>query len=182
VHPETRPQFLSMPAPQPPSRAVTFSYTTTVAPTLAYDDTVVTSPEPAYRTVANEVAVTYAYSGPPGQISVEARLSNAGGWHSTVPLTPGRSFSGTAYTGTVHLDLDALQARADTGAEAAEMSAGEVDVAIVARVATATGTPFTPALKLKLTPAALTVADGGLVVTSRPEGDQHRRPADPRQR
>jgi diguanylate cyclase (GGDEF)-like protein len=44
------------------------------------------------------------------------------------------------------------------------MGAGEVEVAIVARIATATGTPFTPALKLKLTPAVLT-ADGSFVVT-----------------
>ncbi|WP_127497651.1 signal peptidase I [Actinoplanes solisilvae] len=161
----TRPPSLSMPAPQPPARAVTFSYATTVAPTPAYDGTVITSPEPVFRTVANDVAVTYAYTGPPGQISVEARLSNAGGWHSTVPLSPERSFSGTADTGTVHLDLDALQARADTGAAAAGMGAGEVEVAVVARVATATGTPFTPTLKLKLTPAVLTVADGSLVVT-----------------
>jgi diguanylate cyclase (GGDEF)-like protein len=143
---------------------VTFSYATTVAPTAAYDGTVVTSPEPVFRTVANDVVVTYAYTGPPGQISVAARLSNASGWHSTVPLSPGRSFSGTAYTGTVHLDLDALQARADTGAKAAGMGAGEVEVAIVARIATATGTPFTPALNLKLTPAVLT-ADGSFVVT-----------------
>ncbi|WP_285689027.1 DUF5305 family protein [Actinoplanes sp. NBRC 103695] len=161
----TRPPSRSVPAPQPPARTVTFSYATTVEPTAAYDGTVVTSPDPVFRTVANDIVVTYAYTGPPGQISVAARLSNASGWHSTVPLSPGRSFSGTAYTGTVHLDLDALQARADTGAEATGMGSGEVEVAIVARVATATGTPFTPALKLKLTPAVLTVADGGLVVT-----------------
>lgn len=160
----SRPQFLAAPLPQPPARAVTFSYATTVAPTPAYDGTTVTSPDPVFRTVANDVTVTHAYTGPPGQISVEARLSTAAGWHSTVPLSGGRSFSGASYTGTVRLDLDALQARADAGAKATGTSAGELDVAIVPRITTATGTPFTPALKLKLTPTALTVAADTLVV------------------
>jgi signal peptidase I len=160
----SRPQSLAAPLPQAPARAVTFSYATTVAPTPAYDRTTVTSPDPVFRTVANDVTVTHAYTGPPGQISVEARLSTAAGWRSTVPLSGVRPFSGASHTGTVRLDLDALQARADAGAKATGTSAGELDVTIVPRIATATGTPFTPALKLKLTPTALTVAADTLVV------------------
>src|SRR3569833_2821663 len=105
----SRPPSRSMLAPAPPARTVAFSYATTVEPTAACDGTVVPAPDPVFRSVAHDVVVSYTYTGPPGPLSAEARLSSAGGWHSTIPLVPGRPFSGAANTGAVHLDLGALQ-------------------------------------------------------------------------
>jgi signal peptidase I len=160
----TRPVERSVTVPAPPPRTMTFSYATTVPRTPAYDDTTVTSPEPVFRTVADHVDVTFAYRGPPGTVGVAAELSVAGGWHATVPLVRQRSFTADTYTDVVRLDLDALAARAASGAEAAGLGAGEVAVAIVPRIGNPHGAPFVPALRLTLTPLALTVADGGLVV------------------
>jgi diguanylate cyclase (GGDEF)-like protein len=148
----------------PPGRTMTFSYATTVPRTPAYDGTTVTSPEPVFRTVADHVDVTFEYRGPPGTVGVAAELSVSGGWRTTIPLAGQRSFAGSTYRDVVRLDLDALADRAAVGASAAGLPAGEVSVAVVPTVGGGDGTPFTPALKMRLTPQALTLADGPLVV------------------
>jgi signal peptidase I len=147
-----------------PARTVTFSYAAAVARTLAYDGTTVKSPEPVFRKVATNVDVDFTYHGPSGTVAVQAELSAAGGWHSTVPLAPLRPFTGTRYRDTVRLDLDALETRIRAGTAAAGIVATDMHVAVVPRITDATGTPFQPALKLQLTTAALTVADSPLVV------------------
>lgn len=160
----TRPTVVAVPVHAAPTRSMTFSYVTTVARTPAYDGTVVRAPEPVFRTVAKTVDVIFTYTGPPGRVMVDARLALANGWHSTVPLAAARAFTGDTYRGTVRLDLDSLQARASAGGRFTGMPATEVGIVIVPHITTATGGPFAPALKLTLTPLALTVADGPLVV------------------
>lgn len=162
----TRPVATSVSARPPPARTMAFSYSATVPRTPAYDGTTITSPEPIFRRVAKHVDVTFRYQGLPGRIGVAAELSVAGGWHTTVPLARERPFTGGTYQGVVRLDLDALEVRADAGAEAAGLAASEVAVAVVPRVTGGTGVPFAPALNLRLTSATLTLGGGSLVVTS----------------
>lgn len=151
---------------QPPStRSMTFSYAATVPLTSAYDGTEVVAPEPVFRTVADAVTVTFAYRGPPGQVEVDAELSIANGWHSTVPLLAEQPADGTGDAATVRLDLDLLAARAAAGAKATGTRGNALKIAVVPRVTTGTGAPFTPALHLFLTPAALALEIPGGALT-----------------
>lgn len=148
-------------------QTMTFSYRTTVRPSVAYDDTVVTSPDPVFRSLAKSVDVRYSYSGPTGSIAVAAELSTAGGWHSTVPLRSQVSFDSDEYTGTVRLDLEALEDRAQAAAVVTGIPASEVQIAIIPSVTTADQTAFEPVLTMMLTPLQLTLAgeESSLTVT-----------------
>lgn len=149
------------------AQTMTFSYRTEVRPSAAYDDTIVTSPDPVFRKLAQTVDVRYSYRGRPGSIAVTAELSTAGGWHSTVPLGPPVSFSGDVQSETVRLDLKALEDRAQAAAAETGMPASEVQIAIVPSVTTADGSTFEPVLTMMLTPLQLTLVgeESSLTVT-----------------
>ncbi len=149
-------------------QTMTFSYRTTVRPSAAYDGTVVASPDPVFRNLAKSVEVRYAYSGRAGTIAVSAQLSTAGGWHSTVPLRPQVSFASNDYTGTVRLDLKALEDRAQAAASVTGIPATEVEIAIIPSVTTPDGSTFEPVLTMMLTPLQLTMAgeESSLTVTN----------------
>jgi hypothetical protein len=123
----------------------------------AYDDTTVTAPEPIFRKLTDTVDVEYAYEGDPGAVAVTAELSTASGWHSTVPLGGPKSFTEDSYTGTVSLDLQALENRAQAAAAATGIPASQVDIAVVPTVTTAGSKAFAPELALALTPLQLTL-------------------------
>jgi signal peptidase I len=145
---------------QPPTdQSLTFSYGATVPLTKAYDSTKVIAPDPVFRSVADTVDVTFAYRGPPGQVEVDAELSIANGWHSTVSLLAKQPVDGAGDPETVKLDLDALAARAAAGAKATGSSGDIVNISVVPRVSTGTGQPFAPTLGLELTPLALALQD-----------------------
>src|SRR5439155_6667766 len=95
----SRPPTSQVPVPPPPAQAMTFSYQATVPRTPAYDSTTVTSPDPIFRKTTNTVRVRFSYQGQPGTLQVDAELSNAFGWHSTVPLAGPRSFPTGRYDG-----------------------------------------------------------------------------------
>jgi signal peptidase I len=137
-----------------------FSYTADVGESPAYDDTTATSPEPIFRTRADTVDVEYSYRGDPGTVTVNAELSMQGGWTSTVSLTDAETFTGSEYTGTVQLDLAALEARAEAAAAATGLPMGPVTIALVPEVTTGSGAQFRPALDLNLAPVALTLPGG----------------------
>ena len=141
-------------------RAMTFSYTTSVPRTLAYDDTTVDSPDPVFRTVAKTVDVHFSYRGIPGTVVVSAELSTPSGWHSTVPLSARRTITTTRYNGTVRLDLAALEARSQAAAIVTGMPASPLTVTVRPLMTTAGAAQFAPALRLSLTPLQLTLADG----------------------
>lgn len=158
--PVTRP----VTAQQPSDRAVTFSYTATVPPSAAYDDTAVTSPEPVFRALANSVEVRYRYQGEPGTVSVTAELSTASGWHSTVLLSDSHRFADHTYDGHVHLDLDSLVDRADRAAKVIGLPADQLTVTVRPHFTSPRG-DFSPELPLTLTPTELTpAADASLRV------------------
>jgi signal peptidase I len=164
-------------APTAPAVATTdsgqsmiFSYTADVPQSPAYDDTTVDAPQPIFRKLTDDVEVEYTYTGDSGSISVAAELSTASGWRSTVPLAAPQRFDEDAHTGTVSLDLKALEKRAQSAAEVTGIPASQVDVKVVPTVITEDDKKFQPELALTLTPlqltlagdeAALTVGDGG---------------------
>lgn len=127
-----------------------FSYTADVPTSPAYDDTTVTAPEPVFRKLTDTLEVEYAYRGAPGRIAVAAELSTAGGWRSTVPLRDAERFGENRYEGSVVLDLDALDKRAQAAAAATGIPAGDVTVMVVPTVTTPEGETFEPALALTL--------------------------------
>lgn len=137
---------------------MTFSYSASVPRSPAYDDTTVTAPDPLFRTLVDQVQVEYAYQGVPGQISVSAELSSASGWHTEMPLHPAVTFDSSRHTGTVDVDLDALDARAQAAAEATSIPTAQVEVVIVARVETVEGAVFAPGVTFALTPLTFQLA------------------------
>jgi signal peptidase I len=140
------------------SPRMTFAYSAPVARSAAYDGTRAVSPQPIFRKLADKVDLRYTYRGPAGRIAVNAVLSTASGWTSTVPLMPARSFSGTTYVGTTQLRLSELEARARAAASATGLPSGQVQITLEPTVTSATGTSFTPLLGLKLDPLALSLS------------------------
>jgi hypothetical protein len=100
-------------------------------------------------------------------VSVTARLSTPGGWHSTVPLEAWSRVAGDEHEGTVRLDLEAFEARADAASGATGLPAGPISIAVTPRVKTGKGSVFEPTLELSLSPLQLAlVGDAkGLTVT-----------------
>lgn len=141
-------------------QSMTFSYTAAVPRTPAYDGTTVSSPDPIFRKLARMVDLHYAYRGSPGSVVVDAKLTNGSGWHTTVALAPLTAFTANRYDGVIRLDLGKLEARANAAAQAIGVSPGPLSVAISAHVTTAEAAPFTPTLRLTLTPLQLTLAGG----------------------
>jgi signal peptidase I len=138
-------------------QSMTFSYTASVPESPAYDDTTVTAPQPIFRKLTDTVDVEYFYEGDPGTVAVAAELSTASGWHSTVPLSTPKTFTEDSYTGSVSLDLRALEKRALAAAEATGIPASQVDIAVVPTVTAPGSKAFTPELALALTPLQLTL-------------------------
>jgi signal peptidase I len=144
-------------------RSMHFSYSAHVRRSAAYDGTTVTAPAPVFRKLTHAVLVHYAYRGAPGDIAVAARLSTPSGWRASLPLSARNTFTGNHYDGTVRLDLDAIDARAQAGARATGIPASPLTVTIAATVHTAVGTPFTPSLRT-VTPARITAAGHAVAV------------------
>lgn len=142
-----------------------FSYTADVGESAAYDGTTATSPDPVFRKLANTADVDFAYHGDPGTISVVAELTSTSGWHSTVPLSSRQTFTGNTYEGSVSLDLESLEARADAAAAATGVAVSPLSIAVIPQVTTDSGAVFTPELKLSLTPLQLTLAGGKQALT-----------------
>jgi signal peptidase I len=138
-------------------QSMTFSYTASVPESPAYDDTTVTAPQPIFRKLTDTVDVEYSYEGDPGTVAVAAELSTASGWHSTVPLGTPKTFTEDSYTGTVSLDLKALEKRAFAAAEATGIPASQLDIAVVPTVTAPGSKAFAPELALALTPLQLTL-------------------------
>jgi signal peptidase I len=136
-----------------------FDYTAAVRPTAAYDGTTVHAPEPVFRRLANTVEVHFDYRGHPGSVTVDAELSTASGWRSTVALAARTSFPTNSYQGAVRLNLSELEHRAQAAAEVTGLPAGPITVAVVPRVTNTDGRSFAPALRLTLTPLQLLLAD-----------------------
>lgn len=141
-------------------RSMTFSYSTQVGKTPAYDTTTVTAPDPIFRKLARSVDVTLDYQGRPGSIEVLANLSTSIGWHTTMQLEPPVSFSGHSYHTAVHLDLEALDARARAAASAIGVEAGPVTVTVTSNVTSAGYATFAPALHMNLAPLQLSLVGG----------------------
>jgi signal peptidase I len=136
------------------STSMAFSYTAAVRKTAAYDGTTVTSPDPVFRRLTNRVDVQYTYTGTPGTVSVSARLSSAGGWHSTLQLHAPEHVA-ARYTGRVFLNLAQLEARAHAAAAVTGVPADQLTVTVVPTVHLAAGGSFAPSLPLTLTPLVL---------------------------
>ncbi len=137
-------------------RAMTFSYTATVPQSPAYDGTTVHSPDPVFRKLTNTVDVQLAYVGDPGTMTVTAELSSPSGWHSTIPLSGPTDITGETYSGSVTLDLNALDARAKAAADTTGLPGTPLTVAVVASIQTDTGL-FAPKLNLNVAPLEMTI-------------------------
>jgi signal peptidase I len=143
---------------QKSARQMTFAYSAPVRRSAAYDGTRAASPQPIFRKLADIVDVRYTYHGPAGSIVVNATLSTASGWTSTVPLEAATRFTGDTHVGATRLHLSALQARADAAAKATGLPNDQILVTLAPTVTSTNGTVFTPTLRLTLDPLALSLA------------------------
>nr|WP_308129026.1 signal peptidase I [Actinoplanes polyasparticus] len=143
------------------SQSTTFSYSTTVPRSAAYDGTTVNSPDPVFRRLVNTVDLKAAYTGPGGTFDLTAELTNGTGWHSTVTLIPPRSFPGPTHEATAKLNLRSLSNRADAASRAIGVQAGSpVTIALRARVTSEGIAPFTSTAQLQLNEVQLSLAQG----------------------
>jgi signal peptidase I len=126
-----------------------FSYTATVPASAAYDDTTVVAPQPVFRALTDTVDVTYAYAGRPGTIAVDAELSTASGWRSTIRLAEQQPLA-AEQDGSVRLDLPALEERAEAAAAVTGIPAGSLTVTVVPTIRMDGGGEFAPPLPLTL--------------------------------
>jgi signal peptidase I len=132
------------------SSSVAFSYSAQVPRSAAYTDSVVNAPDPVFRKVTDRVRVTYHYLGAPAQVRVDVVLRADSGWHATVPLSETRTVASDE-TGSVDLDLNALDARARAAAMVIAAPADQVSVTVVPRFTSPDATTFSPALKFMMT-------------------------------
>jgi hypothetical protein len=150
--------------PVAPGKTLVFSYSAAVPPSPAYDGVRAASPDPIFRKLADTVNVAYDYQGAPGQITLSASLSTDSGWHSSIALAPPTPVS-TSYHHAVDIDLNALAGRAKAAAAATGIPAGQVMIGITASVESAGAAPFTPTLRLALSPLQLTLVGGPQALT-----------------
>lgn len=153
----TRPTHLTTTKPVEVKSTTTFAYTATVPPTAAYQGTVVHSPDPVFRKLANIVDVTYDYVGEPGTISAAAELGTSSGWRWNVPLAAATDAPDGKYTGAVKLDLNQLYTLAEAGTKAAGVPMDTLSVDIVTTVDNQAGQQ-TPTLSMTLDKDSLQLA------------------------
>lgn len=137
---------------------LTFSYRAEVPSSPAYQGTTVTAPDPLFRSLVHTVQLSYAYTGRPGTIRVDAEVSSASGWHRQIPLLPTARFDQARTNGHVDLDLDDLSHRSAAAAAVIGMPVDQVSVAVVPTIRSADGETFAPRLTFALTPTALRLA------------------------
>ena len=159
----TRPTESSVTAEETTTSNVEFSYSATVRPSAAYDDTTVIAPQAVFRTLTDTVDIDFSYEGQPGTVSVEAELATASGWRTTIVLADPVVFDTTEYAGTVRLDLAALEARAKAAAAVIGVPAQNVTVSVVPRVSVGED-EFAPRLAFTLDEVALRLS-GDAVLT-----------------
>ncbi|MFG1989157.1 DUF5305 family protein [Actinoplanes sp. NPDC048988] len=154
----------------PPGQSITYSYSAKVPKSAAYDGTTVTSPEPIFRKLTDNVDLVVEYKGPAGTFDLSANLTNGTGWHTTINLVDEVAFTGTTYKATAKFDLKALVARADAASAAiGAAGSGAVAVALTARVVSdGLGTMSAP-LVLEITPMQM-VLNGSAKLTSSNSG------------
>lgn len=161
----TRPLLTLAPSAQQDAQSMTFAYSAAVPQTPAYDGTTVSSPDPVFRRLTNTVNVRFTYQGSPGSVTVNATLTTASGWHSTVPLAARQTFTSSRYQGTVRLDLTALERRASAAAAVTGLPAEQLTVTVAPQVTTTDGMSFAPTLGLALTPLQLKLAGDPTTLT-----------------
>jgi signal peptidase I len=144
--------------------SMTFSYSADVIRSAAYDGTTVYSPDPIFRRLANLVDLNVNYTGTPGRIQVNARMSAQNGWHTTLQLSQQQQFTSGSFAGKVQLDLNALEGRARAAGEAIGADMGAVIIAITAQVEHDDGATFEPQISLNLAPLQLTLTGGAEVL------------------
>ncbi|MBV9098807.1 MAG: hypothetical protein JO079_12200, partial [Frankiaceae bacterium] len=151
------------PHPQKTQRTATMalSYTAAVRPSAAYDGTVVTAPQPLFRSVTDTVTLHVDYRGAPGRMRVDARLSTPGGWTSTINLARPFDVSGDTAGLRVPVRLAALDGRARAASKVTGLPATPITVTVVPSVTDRSGHVFAPQFTLTLTPTALTVVEPG---------------------
>lgn len=132
-----------------------FSYTAIVPASAAYDGTTVTAPQPVFRALTDTVDVSYDYAGRPGRIAVDAELSTASGWRSTVHLGAQKPLK-AEQQGRVTLDLSALEDRAQAAAAVTGIPASSLTVTVIPRIWMDGGGQFAPELPLTLDSTTLT--------------------------
>ncbi len=145
----TRPATTNVGAGTSVASTIDFSYAATVPPSAAYDGTTVTAPQPVFRALTDTVEVSYRYAGRPGTVAVDAELSSAGGWRSTLPLAGRQPLAGQQ-AGSFRLELSSIEDRAKAASAVTGIPTGSVSITVVPRIEMDGGAQFAPRLALTL--------------------------------
>ncbi len=137
--------------------SVEFSYSASVTPSAAYQNSEVESPTPIFRTQVNSVKVNYIYQGSPGTVSTIARLSTGSGWTWDLALAEPETFDGNDFAGAVTLNFDEIDKIVARGAKVTGIPADTVTVSVMPTIQTDQGS-WQPKLDLNLGPQTMTLA------------------------
>ncbi|BEL09964.1 hypothetical protein Q0Z83_081550 [Actinoplanes sichuanensis] len=143
-----------------PGESMTFAYSAEVPHSAAYDGTTVYSPDPVFRKLAGLIDLHLNYRGEAGRIEVTGRLAAQNGWHKTLQLSQPQQFMTDRYTGTVQINLEAIDQRIAAAGTAIGADMTGTTLAITARVEHNDGTVFEPQISLNVSPLLLTLTSG----------------------
>lgn len=152
---------LTITKPAAEGQSIVFAYSAVVQRSPAYDGTLVTSPEPIFRKLAQHVSVQVRYRGHPGTLTVTTKLLATNGWHTTMSSQPSACPDGACQR-LLDLDLPAIDRRVDAAAKAIGIEPNSVTVTILASANSPAPDAYSAGLQLNLTPLTLSVADGSL--------------------
>jgi hypothetical protein len=150
-------------SPTRSSTRLTMSYSATVPRSPVYEGTKVAGPDPIFRALADKVDLDVSYDAQhtqaPGSYAVDAILSAANGWHTTIPLVKETPFEHGHFAASAKLRLDELEARAHAAAVVAKVAMDPLTV-VVQPTVTVPGEPaLAPQLRFSLTPDQFRLTD-----------------------
>lgn len=134
--------------------------------------------DPVFTKLVNRLDVTFHYTtnapaaAVHGTVRLDAVLSTASGWHTSLPLAASTPLAAGAADMTATLDLGRIQALAASVAKASGVWIGTIDVAVTGSgtitVGSATPSAYSAQLPLQITPLELTLS--GAKVSPSPQG------------
>jgi signal peptidase I len=142
---------------------LTFSYSAAVPPSPVYAGERVVSPDPIFRALTDVVDVRVSYQAQArettGRYRLEAMLTDASGWHATIPLVKDTDFESGQFVASSRLRLDQLQGRAEAAAAVAKVPMHQLTVVVQSTVLVEGQAAFAPRLRFSLTPTQLRLID-----------------------
>jgi signal peptidase I len=154
------------------------SYQARVPASATYPTGQVSTGDPVFMKLLTDLGVSFYYSttAPPaavhGTVQIDAVLSNAAGWHTTLPMATPTPLKAGGANLTSTLDLSYIQVLATRVASQTGLGTGPIDIAVTASAVVGVGSakPVTYTSRLPLQLTTLELSMSGTKVSSSAHG------------